>query len=81
MFPHPCGEQFEQAVATGADPASVVPDDFVIVRGGTKPIPDPGVEFSCSVGPIVDAAACAVPYGQIRVTTVAAVRAAGGRVE
>jgi hypothetical protein len=81
VFPHPCGEAFERAVANGANPKTVVPDDFAVVRGGTRRIPDPGVEFSCTVGPTVDAAACAVPYGQIRVTTAGAIRAAGGTVE
>lgn len=80
MFPHPCGDQFEHAVANGADPRAVVPDDYVVVRGGTKPLPT-GEAFSCSVGPTLDAAGCAVPYNQIRATTAGAIRAAGGTVE
>src|SRR5438445_4573304 len=80
MFPHPCGAQFEQAVTAGADPATVVPDDFVIVHGGTRPIPDPGVLYSGAVGPTLEAAACAVPYGQIRLTTVGKIRKDGGTV-
>lgn len=81
MFPHPCGEQFEKAVAGGADPTTVVPDGYVVVRGGTKPAPPPGETFSCVTGPTLDAAACAVPYNQVRATTAGAIRAAGGMVE
>lgn len=81
MFPHPCGDQLEAAVAAGADPAAVVPDEYVVVRGGTKPIPPAGTTFSTSVGPTLDAAGCGVQHGQVRVTTAGAIRAAGGRVE
>ncbi|MBY0513590.1 MAG: hypothetical protein K2P78_06725 [Gemmataceae bacterium] len=80
MFPHPCGDDLEAAVAAGADLAAVVPDDYVVVRGGTSPLPGPGVVFSCSTGPTLEAAACAVPYGQMRATTAGAIRAAGGTV-
>lgn len=80
MFPHPCGEQFEQAVAAGADPAVVVPDEYVVVKGGAKSIPPAGATFSGAVGPTLTDAAAAVPHGQVRVTTVGAVRAAGGVV-
>ncbi len=80
MFPHPCGRQLEAAVTAGADPRSVVPDDYVVVKGGTAPLPTDGGVFSGTVGPTLDAAACAVPHGQLRVSTVGAVRAAGGVV-
>lgn len=80
MFPDPCGEAFERAVATGADPRFVVPDEYFVVRGGTSSVPPAGDKFSCSAGPILSAAACAVPYNQCRVTTAGAVRAAGGSV-
>lgn len=73
MFPHPCGAAFEQAVANGADPKTVVPDDYVVVKGGTLPLPGPGIEFSGAVGPTLLDAAAAVPHGQIRITTVGAV--------
>lgn len=79
-FPHPCGEHLRQAVASGADPATVVPDDFVVVRGGTKPLPPAATPFSAAVGPSVADAGCALPHGQLRVTTAGAVRAAGGEV-
>lgn len=81
MFPHPCGAVFAEAVKNGADPRTVVPDDFVIVYGGTGPIPPPGTEFSGATGPTLDAAASAVPHGTIRVTTAGAIRARGGVVE
>jgi hypothetical protein len=80
MFPHPCGPEFERQVAAGADPRFVVPDEYVVVRGGTKPMPKPGTEFSCFTGPDLEAAGCAIQHGQIRMTTAGAIRAAGGKV-
>jgi hypothetical protein len=82
MFPHACGEEFEQAVAAGAHPKAVVPDDYVVVKGGTAPLPPAGsgTVFSGAVGPTLEDAAAAVPHGQIRVTTAGAIRAAGGEV-
>lgn len=80
MFPHPCGEEFEQAVAAGSDPSSVVPDEYTVVKGGTVPIPAPGGLYSGAVGPTLDLASAAVPHGQLRITTVGAIRAAGGTV-
>ena len=81
MFPHPCGEEFERLVAAGADPATVVPDEFVVVRGGTKPMPPPYEAFSCSSGPSLESASCAVPYNQIRTATAGQIRSVGGVVE
>jgi len=80
MFPHACGEDMEYAVANGANPDTVVPDEYVVVRGGTTPLPDPGDLYSGAVGPALNDAAAAVPHGQIRVSTVGAIRAAGGVV-
>ncbi len=80
MFPHPCGEEFEQAVAAGADPATVVPDEYVVAKGGTQPLPPAGRIFSGTVGPTRESAAAAVPHGQARFSTVGAIRAAGGTV-
>jgi hypothetical protein len=80
MFPHPCGAEFERLVAAGGDPRSVVPDEYVVARGGTKPIPPPGSMFSAVAGPSLEAAGCAVPHGQIRVTTAGIIRATGGVV-
>ncbi len=81
MFPHPCGADFARAVRQGADPAAVVPDDYVVVRGGTRPCPPPGETFSANVGPTPEAAAAALPHGQIRVTTAGAIRHNGGTIE
>jgi hypothetical protein len=81
MFPDPCGAEFAEAVRNGADPATLVPDDYVVVRGGTKPLPPPGQPYSANVGPTLDAAAAAAPYGQIRVTTAGEIRRVGGIVE
>jgi hypothetical protein len=80
MYPDPCGSDLANAVANGADPATVVPDIFVVVRGVTKPIPPAGQVFSGVVGPTLAAAACAVQHGQVRMTTAAVIRAGGGSV-
>ena len=81
MFPHPCGAELAEAVRNGVDPSSVVPDAFIVVRGGTKPVPTPGVTISATVGPTFEAAASAVPHGQVRMTTVEEIRRRGGLVE
>src|SRR4051812_1174044 len=80
MFPDPCGADLAKAVEGGADPARVVPEDYAIVRGGSSPLPAPGEPFSGAVGPSIEAAAAAVPHGQIRVSAVGAIRAGGGTV-
>lgn len=80
MFPHPCGDHFRKAVDAGADPRFVVPDDFIVVKGGTLPLPTDGGVFSGTTGPTLEAAACAVPHGQLRVSSAGAIRAAGGVV-
>lgn len=80
MFPHPCGEDLERAIAAGADPATAVPDEYVVVRGGTKPIPPERNSVLALHGPDLEAAACAVPYNQMRLTTAGAIRNAGGIV-
>jgi hypothetical protein len=64
----------------GADRGTIVPDEYFPVKGGTMPIPPAGVIFSGAAGRTLEAAACAVPHGQLRFTTVAAVRAAGATV-
>ena len=80
MFPDPCGSILAQATANGADPYSVVPDDYLIVHGGTAPIPPAGSVFSGAAGPTLEAAGCAIPHGQLRVTTAGAIRTGGGYV-
>jgi hypothetical protein len=80
MFPHPCGAALAQAVTAGTPTADVVPDEYVVVRGGTSPVPAAGAKFSASVGPTLAAAGCAVPHGQLRHTTAGVIRAAGGSV-
>jgi hypothetical protein len=80
-FPDSCGDQLAEAVHNGADPKLVVPGDFVVVRGGSTPIPPSATTFSAAVGPTLEAAAAAVPYGQIRVSTVDEIRQNGGVVE
>jgi hypothetical protein len=81
MFPHPCGAAFAQAVQNGADPRAVIPDEYVVVRGGTRPVPPLGQTFSATIGPTLEAAASAVPHGQVRRTTAGAIRRNGGVVE
>ena len=81
MFPDACGARFAEAVNKGADPKKVVPDDFIVIRGGGSPVPQPGTTFSGTTGPTLEAAAAALPHGRIRVTTAGAIRAKGGVVE
>jgi len=79
-FPHSCGAKLAEAVRQGADPKSVVADEFIVVRGGTRAIPAMGVTFSATVGPTLEAAAAAVPHGQVRATTASEIRRQGGSV-
>jgi hypothetical protein len=81
MFPHPCGADLTEAVRNGADPKTVVPNEFVVARGGLKPCPPAGTAFSATVGPTVEAAGCAVPHGNLRFTTAREIRQQGGVVE
>ncbi len=80
MFPHRCGAELASAVAAGTDPALVVPDDYMVIHGGTQPLPLPGTVLSATVGPTIEAAAAALPHGQIRVALTGAIRANGGTV-
>lgn len=78
-FPDPCGAALAAAVQQGADPAKVVPDDFYVVHGGEMVIAK-GVRVSCTVGPTLEAAAAAVPHGQIRWSIASTIRRLGGVV-
>jgi hypothetical protein len=69
------------AVAKGADPKTVIPNEFVIIRGGIAPQPDPGTIFSGAMGRTLEEAGIGVPHNQIRVTTAGDIRATGGTVE
>jgi hypothetical protein len=80
MFPHPCGEELRKLVEAGADPRMVVPGEYFVVKGGTMPLPTDGGVFSGTVGPSLEAAACAVPHGQIRFSRVGDIRKEGGVV-
>ncbi len=72
--------------------AERIPDEAVVVRGGrnlpadlrrgtqTHPSGVTGVSVECREGMSVGELAVAVPHGQVGVTTVGAVRAAGGEV-
>src|SRR4029450_5460626 len=69
-----------------------IPDEAVIVRGGrnrpadilrgtgTHPSGVTGISVECALGVPVAELAAAIPHGQIGVTTVGAVRQAGGDV-
>jgi len=81
MFPHSCGDDLADAVRRGADPRVVVANEFFVIRGGMRPLPPAGQYFSANVGPTLEAAACAVPHGQIRATTAGEIRRLGGMVE
>jgi hypothetical protein len=49
-FPNPCGAAFAQAVRNGGDPKLVVPDHYVVVRGGSDAVPQAGSVFSGATG-------------------------------
>src|SRR5262245_30010311 len=72
--------------------ADRIPDEALVVRGGrnqpedlrrgsqTHPSGVIGVSVECAVGLSAEELAASLPHGQIGVTTVAAIRAAGGDV-
>jgi len=62
-----------------AGSSGFLPDNFIVVRGGTAPIP-PMNFFSGAAGPTLQEAAAGVPHGQIRETTAIAIRSGGGTV-
>jgi hypothetical protein len=71
----------EFALRQGASPQTVVPDSYVVVRGGTKPTPPPGTPFSGAAASTMEEAASTLPYGQVRSTTAGTIRSQGGVVE
>lgn len=81
MFPDPCGAALAEAVRNGADLRTVVPDHYVIVHGGTTPVPGPGTRFSAVAGPTLEAASAAVPHGRVRMALAGSIRSSGGIVE
>ncbi|MGW4649904.1 ricin-type beta-trefoil lectin domain protein [Kitasatospora sp. NPDC004289] len=56
-----------------------VPDDYIVVRGGSNP--DMSGQFSTSFGRTLEAASAANAYGKIRWTTAGEIRAGGGKVD
>jgi hypothetical protein len=68
------------ALEQGANPATVVPDIYTVVRGGQGALPAPGTVFSGSMGGTLQEAAVGVPHGTIRATTAGAIRGQGGSV-
>jgi hypothetical protein len=72
--------------------AERIPDEALVVRGGrnqpedlrrgtrTHPSAVTGVSVECAEGLSVERLAASVPHGQVGVTTVGAIRAAGGDV-
>ena len=58
-----------------------VPDDAVIVFGGTGDIPTDGSKFSGAMGTSLEDASGSLGYGQVRATTAGDIRAAGGTVK
>src|SRR6266851_7018173 len=81
MYTPEIGAKLAETVKNGADPRTVIPNEFVIVRGGISEMPVPGEMFSGDAGPTLEAAAAAVPHGTIRVSTAGEVRTNGGIVE
>ena len=69
-----------------------IPDDALVIRGGrnrpedirrataTHPSGITGISVESAVGATVEQLAAVIPHGQVGVTTVAKVRAAGGDV-
>jgi hypothetical protein len=55
-----------------------VPDNYIVVRGGTKPLPFPGTPFSAAAGVDGTDAGAGIPHGQMRVTTAGKIRELGG---
>jgi len=79
-------QMFGVAAPTGGGGASAgasgsVPDDFIVVRGGTSPVPPSGEVFDGAAGQTLEEAASGVPHGTIRSTTAGEIRAGGGSVE
>jgi hypothetical protein len=74
-------EPLLEAVRKGADPRKVIPDEFVIIRGGIGDLPAPGTPFSGAVGKTVLEAGVGVPHNRIRLTTAGEIRKSGGVVE
>jgi hypothetical protein len=62
------------------DISSNVPDEYIVVRGGTKPLPPIGTAFSAAAGPDKFDAGRGVPHGQIRSATAGEIRKRGGSV-
>ena len=72
--------------------AERIPDEALVVRGGrnqpadlrrgtrTHPSGVTGASVECAEGLSVEELAAAIPHGQVGVTTVGAIRAAGGDV-
>src|SRR5205085_11280453 len=72
--------------------AERIPDDALVVRGGrnqpadlkrgitTHPSGVTGMSVECDVGLTVEELAAILPHGRVGVTTVGAIRAAGGDV-
>lgn len=69
------------ALRQGANPSTVVPDTYAVIRGGTKPVPRPGETFSTFVGPTIEEAGANVPHPKVRATTAGDIRQQGGTVE
>jgi len=57
-----------------------VPDNYVVVRGGTKLLPPSDTPFSAAAGVDKDDAGAGIPHSQMRVTTAMKLRALGGTV-
>jgi hypothetical protein len=61
-------------------PPNPVPDDFVVVRGGSGPMPAVGETFSGSIGRDRSEAGAYIPHGKMRSASVREVRSRGGAV-
>jgi RHS repeat-associated protein len=68
------------ALQQGADASIVVPDSYLITKGGLSPGPTPGTTFSASMGSTLEQAASTLPHGKVQVSTAGQIRNAGGNV-
>ncbi|MGH9117577.1 MAG: RHS repeat-associated core domain-containing protein, partial [Acidimicrobiales bacterium] len=74
------GGRLAARAAQGQMPEELVPDHYVVVRGGTSDVPPPGQVFSGAAGETLEDAASGVPHGQIRATEAGTIRQGGGSV-
>ena len=74
-------EEIGRAANAARAAETSIPDEAVVVRGGTGDVPPAGQTFSGSYGSSFEEAARGVPHGQVRQATAGEIRAGGGSVD